>query len=88
MKCTTSERHNRFLIVSDLPPKIDGLRNDIESLEIEVRYVNSIYSSGSASKAIVLDHVIVPAILKALNEHEDTSGEAGLTKLREACQDY
>ncbi len=66
MKIACSTDYNRRLIVSDLPPTIDGLRNDLESLEITIQYTDP-NPCGNGAKAIVLDNVIIPAIVKALN---------------------
>jgi hypothetical protein len=65
MKCKLIDGYQRHMIVTDIPSK-DGLPTE---LEITISYTDR-SSTGNASKAIVLDNIISPLIVKALNnEH-------------------
>lgn len=71
MKCRCSDEHNRTLVVTDLPPYIGGSHFPelADGMEITINYVTP--KSGvcwTTSRAIMLDNVIIPAIVKALNK--------------------
>ena len=61
MKC---ERQNRRLVISDLPPTIEGLKIP-RRVTIDVDYGDD-NESTPLRKALVLDNVILPAIVAAL----------------------
>jgi hypothetical protein len=64
MKCERSKDNGRVLIVSDLPDTIDGIGGSLTELEILVNYTGS----PGAHKAVPLDSIIIPAIMRALNK--------------------
>lgn len=63
MKC---ERENRRLVVSDLPPTVEGLTIP-RRVTIDVRYTDDPEEGYPLDKALALDRVILPAIAATLN---------------------
>lgn len=56
----TTTEHNRTIHVTELPTKDEY---DLTEITITVNYTGE----GNASKGITLDHIIIPAIVEALN---------------------
>lgn len=54
----------RVLLVTELPA---ALPNDISAMEITVGFVNA----GTGYEGAILDHEILPKIIKAVNAHDD-----------------
>ena len=59
----------RRIRLTDLPVKADVISGLPEELEISVRYTDDDPSS-VLMKAILLDTVVIPAIVSALNNHK------------------
>ena len=62
----TREKGSRTINLTGLPPTVGDLKNLPTSLVICVNYSTADPSS-TLDKAICLDHVVVPAIIAALN---------------------
>lgn len=60
MKLTQSADHNRILVASDLP-------GDLKELEITIGYVKQPNDGALGQKAVCLDGVIIPEIVRAFN---------------------
>ena len=76
------ERRNRTLYLSGLPDTVDGITGLPTTLEIEISYAGD----PNCFKAISLDNVVIPAIVKAL----DTMGTMARTeeKLSHGCYGF
>ena len=59
----TTTPHNRVIKITDIPKHPDFTNLPTE-LEIHINYSGN----SSASKGIILDSIIIPAILKGLNK--------------------
>ena len=66
MKLQPTDKHNRTLLATELPAKInDDLDNDMPELEITIGYTTTENDGGGGRKAVVLDNLVIPAILDA-----------------------
>ena len=66
MKMSTHQDNTRGVQVTDLPGKIEEIRNDLDSVEIDIRY----RGDSNCMQGIVLDNVVIPGIIKAVNCHD------------------
>lgn len=69
MRIETTDYNRRIKIVG-IPPKVDGLLNEFDTLEILINYTGD----SSAAKAIPLDNVIIPQIVASVNAIEAIGG--------------
>jgi hypothetical protein len=65
------ERTGRMITLSDLPAQVDGLINDLPEISVTVNYVVVPNDGNNLSKAILVDHLIIPQIVDALGGETD-----------------
>ena len=67
MKMSTHQDNTRGVQVTDLPEAIEDLKNTLDGVEIDIRY----RGDSTCMQGIVLDNVVIPGIIKAVNCHDD-----------------